>query len=127
MTAENEFPDELKRFVAAHIDTVEQLEVLLLLRSRPAETWTPKRVSDELRTSQMAATIRLERLCATELCEAVEGGFRLRPAPGSVEYAIQLVEAAYRNRHVSLISLIYARPSKGVLLFADSFRVRKDK
>ncbi|HEU4407639.1 MAG TPA: hypothetical protein VFS43_20405 [Polyangiaceae bacterium] len=125
--AEHDFPDELKRFVATHLDTVDQLEVLLLLQRRPAEVWTPQRVSDELRTSPMSAAVRLARLCATGLCEEVEGGVRLRPADASVERAIQLVTAAYRERRVSLIALIYARPPEGVRAFADAFRLKRDK
>lgn len=125
---EHDFPDELKRFVAAHVDTVEQLEVLLLMQSRPAEVWTPRRVSDELRTSPMSAAVRLERLCATGLCEEVEGeGVRLRPADAGVVRAIQLVAAAYREKRVSLIALIYTRPSEGVRAFADAFRLKKGK
>ncbi|HEU4407080.1 MAG TPA: hypothetical protein VFS43_17560 [Polyangiaceae bacterium] len=125
--AEHDFPDELKRFVAAHLDTVDQLEVLLLLQRRPAEVWTPQRVSDELRTSPMSAAVRLARLCATGLCEEAEGGVRLRPADASVERAVQLVAAAYRERRVSLIALIYARPPEGVRDFADAFRLKRDK
>ncbi|HEU4535820.1 MAG TPA: hypothetical protein VFS00_16955 [Polyangiaceae bacterium] len=126
--ADQDFPEELRRFVAAHLDTVDQLEVLLLLQRRPAEVWTPQRVSDELRTSPMSAAMRLERLCATGLCEEIEGGgVRLRPADASVERAIQLVTAAYREKRVSLIALIYARPPEGVRAFADAFRLKKDK
>jgi hypothetical protein len=125
--AEQDFPDELKRFVAAHLDTVDQLEVLLLLQRRPAEVWTPERVSAELRTSPMSAAMRLARLCATGLCEEAEGGVRLRPADAGIERAIQLVAAAYRERRVSLIALIYARPPEGVRAFADAFRLKKDK
>lgn len=125
--AEHHFPDELKRFIAAHVDTVEQLEVLLLLQTRPAEVWSPQRVSAELRTSSMSAAMRLERLCATGLCEEVEGGVRLRPADAAVERAIGLVATAYRERRVSLIALIYARPPAGVQAFADAFRLKKDK
>lgn len=123
--AEHEFSEELKRFVASHVDTVEQLEVLLLLQRHAAEVWTPQRVSTELRTSLMSATMRLERLCATGLCEELEGGVRLRPAEPSVERAIRLVTAAYRDRRVSLIALIYSRPPAGVQAFADAFRLKK--
>lgn len=125
--SQSDLPDDVRRFVAEHVDTVEQLEVLLLMHARPAEVWTRERLSDELRTSPMSAAMRLERLCATGLCEEAEGGIRLRPPDADVERAIRLLATAYRERRVSLITLIYTRPPAGVRAFADAFRLRKDK
>ena len=38
-----QLPDELKAFVLEHVDSVEQLEVLLLLRERRDRCWTAVR------------------------------------------------------------------------------------
>ncbi len=53
---------DVQRFVAANIDSAEQLEVLLLLHRRPDRGWRAHDVSREVFTVPAAATLRLESL-----------------------------------------------------------------
>ena len=39
MTVSDEFPAELKQFIAQHIESLAQLEALLMLRSEPRREW----------------------------------------------------------------------------------------
>jgi hypothetical protein len=57
--ADSTLPAELVRFIHEHIHSVEQLEVLLLLRENPERWWSPEEVSQALRTIPSSASQRL--------------------------------------------------------------------
>ncbi len=67
--AEIPMPDEtlppaVKQLLSRHIRSVEQLEVLLLLRGSPDRTWTSVEVYDVIRSSPASVTQRLEAFTA---------------------------------------------------------------
>jgi predicted transcriptional regulator len=121
-------PDAVRRFIAAHINSVEQLEVLLLLRADPAREWVPGEVSRELATAPDAAALRLADLEAHGL---VRG--RLDPVPRyrygklsrSKEADVAALADAYAKRRVAVITEIFAEPSPAES-FSDAFRLRRD-
>lgn len=101
------------------------LEVLLLLRSGGARTWTPVAVSAELRIDSRSVAEQLEALARAGLLEANADQYRY--GPGTVNDAVLAeLEVAYLHRRVSLISLIYVTPRDPALDFAEAFRVRKE-
>ncbi len=123
-------PPRVQRFIAAHIDSIEKLEVLLLLRAHADRAWTPAAVSQELRIAETSAARRLMDLAARGLL-AVEGGSpaAYRYGPEDAEDAVTVDELAesYGTRRVSVITFIFSRPLDTVRGFADAFRLKKDK
>jgi predicted transcriptional regulator len=123
-----EFPADVEQFLLQNITSVDQLEVLLLLRSEPATSWSPAAVSRELATQPEAAAQRLADLQALHLVEAVEGperGYRYAPGTGAQRSAVDRLAQVYRERRVAVITLIYSKPLNQVQAFADAFRLRK--
>jgi hypothetical protein len=64
-----DFPADIKQFIADHIDSVAQIELLLLLRSDPAKVWTPEDAGKALYsaadvTGLQMADLQLKRLLA---------------------------------------------------------------
>jgi hypothetical protein len=51
--------------------------------------------------------------------------YRYAPPPELHRSIAGLVET-YRERRVSVINLVYSRPSDAIRSFADAFRLRKD-
>ena len=51
--------DEIKAFIADHIRSVEQLEILLLLQRNPGREWSAADVSKELYVSPESTATRL--------------------------------------------------------------------
>jgi hypothetical protein len=118
-------PARVRDFVLAHIDSIEQLEVLLLLAARPTTAFTTVEISDELRTAPSSAANRLARLRDHRLIEVLPGDrHRLRADPELIAILTQVGEA-YRHRRVSVVTLIYSRPSEVVRVFADAFVLKK--
>ena len=121
----NGLPARVRDFLLAHVDSIEQLEVLLLLASRPTAALTTVEVSDELRTAPSSAANRLARLREHRLVDELPGDrHRLRADPELGETLRQVADA-YRNWRVSVVTLIYSRPSEVVRIFTDSFVIKK--
>jgi hypothetical protein len=125
-----DFPENIRRFLTDHINSVEQLEVLFLLRKAADREWTAAAVSQALYTPPDSAARRLADLRSLGLLTATEGpdpAYRYQPATeGLAQLADQLAQV-YEERRVTVISLIYSKPHANVQAFADAFRLRKEK
>ncbi len=127
---QDELPVEVGQLIAEHITSVEQLEILLLLREEPDGDWSPKRVSDEIRTSERSALERLTTLEASGLVtsRANHGGrvFRFSPSSEALRLTVEKLAAAYSERRYTVIDLIFSKPIDKLRVYADAFRFRKD-
>ena len=68
------FPPTLQAFVAEHISSVGELELLLLLRDDPGRTWTPHDAAARLHHVPEWVAERLERFCRQRLAVRPAGG-----------------------------------------------------
>jgi DNA-binding MarR family transcriptional regulator len=60
--ADDPIPGDLREFILGHIDSIAQLEALLLLRRNPSTTWNPSCVAERLYVTEGEATDLLTRL-----------------------------------------------------------------
>ncbi len=118
-------PDVVARFIADHIDSVEQMEVLLLLRREPHRRWDADAVGRELRIAAASAGDRLRDLAGRGLLEGAQDGYRYAPESPSLGDAVDQLDAAYGERRVSVINHIFSRPSERISTFADAFTLRR--
>lgn len=119
--------EDVRQFVLDRIGSVVELETLLLLRRVPRE-WNGEELASELRIERTAAAEQLAALAAKGLLVAGASPGRYRYGPGSdaVRRLVDGLAAAYEDRRVTVISLIYSKPRDTVQVFADAFRIRKD-
>jgi len=127
--AEESIPENVRRFIVEHINSVESLEILLSLFARPAEESSPEDVSRALCTSLESATARLSELQQARLLVSISTEPpKYRFNTDSPEASlVALLEKTYRERRVSVISFIYSKPSDPLRAFSDAFRLRKDE
>jgi hypothetical protein len=118
-------PAPVRRFIASHIVSVAQLEVLLLLRAAGDKEWTVGEVARALVTQPEAAAGWLEDLRERGLAGHEGAGYRYAPADRELERTVDALAESYANYRVAVISLIFARPSEGVTRLADAFRIRR--
>ena len=64
-------PGDLRDFILRHIDSVAQLEALLLLRANPNEGWDIEQTAARLYVEQGEVAEALARLCADGLLRLV--------------------------------------------------------
>jgi hypothetical protein len=123
----SELTDPVRRLIAEHIVSVEQLEILLLLRSH-AQSWTAQQVAEEIRTSADSAGRRLEDLHKRGfLAREQESPKRYRYSPPAERMPVlEALAAAYSERRFSVIELIFAKPIENLRVYSDAFRLRKE-
>jgi hypothetical protein len=123
----NGVADHVRAFIAAHVNSVEQVEVLILLLRSPQKSWTPKEVADELRTSPDSALDRLEDLTKRGcLVRDADQRYRYGPKDAELSRVTSDLAVAYEERRYTIIQMIFSKPVDHIRTFANAFRLRKE-
>jgi hypothetical protein len=124
------FPNDVRQFLADYINSVAELEVLMLLKGSAERLWSAEEVSKSLYTSGEMVGAQLADLCSRGLLRG-EGDapprYRYAPQSKELETLVSRLDEIYQQRRVSVITLIYSKPADKVRTFADAFRLRKEK
>jgi hypothetical protein len=130
LTEEGQLSEELLAFIRQHIHSVEQLEMLLLVRREKGD-WTPEKVSEEMRTALPSAFDRLADLEQRGLLVSHRNGtgpaYRYAPKSGELEQIVSSLADAYAERKYTIIDLIFSKPIDKIRVFANAFRLRRDE
>lgn len=125
MLAQREFSPEFRTFINKNINSVEQIEVLLILLANPERVWTVDEISAIMRSSANSIRARLESLAARRLSALVpQQGYRYA-ASGRLHNMVEVLAEEYARRRFSVIELVFSRPD-AARVFADAFRLRED-
>lgn len=110
------------------IDSVEELEILLLLRQAPERSWTHLAVAQALLGHPASV---LERLVGLSLRGLVAIGdeepptFRYAPRSAALDATVAKLAAAYKERRVRIVGLIASKPLRNIRAFSDAFLFKK--
>lgn len=121
----DDVPAAARRLIDQHIHSVEQLEVLLLLRATPGKAWTVDEVARAVVSQRDTAGQRLQDLSARRLIRRDGDTFTYGP-DAETDRAVGELAAAYASRRTKVVGLIFSKPSDAVLGFSDAFRLRRD-
>lgn len=120
----------VERLLIDHVDSIAQLELLLLLHGRPAEGLTAAAVARELGMAPAWTATELANLASRGFLRTAGSDtaptFRFAPEQGELAEAVDAVARAYRERRLTVVERIANKPSRHILGFADAFRLRKD-
>lgn len=124
-------PSTVKDFLYAHIDAVDQLEILRLVVGEP------QKVHSSL---SLAHALQVPLETAEQYIRALDSHGLLRiatPQPLTCQYGphspeleaqVQQLVKTYVERPVTLIKMVYEKPKEQQLKsFADAFRLKKEK
>lgn len=121
-------PDDVHRFLYRNINSVEQLEVLLLARRSPGRSWSASDMARELYSHPSSIAQRYQALLGAGLMrETAPGFFQYAPRSSELDETVAHVEAMYRERRVAVITVIAEKAAESVRAFSDAFRIRKKK
>ena len=121
--------EEVRAFIAEHIQSVVQLEVLLLLANRPRESWTPASVARALQIDTAWVERQLDNLAARGFLTRAthpEPDYHYNPQAPGLQKAVARLAQVYNERRVTVISMIYSKPADALRAFTDAFRIRKE-
>ncbi|MBI4493826.1 MAG: hypothetical protein HY690_13625 [Chloroflexi bacterium] len=122
-------PEDVKQLIIEKIDSVAELEAILLLRGNREEEWTAERVGARLYISPALAATVLRNLHGRGFFELRTSGeqlYRYAPRPSGLELAVDKLAEVYRHRLVGVTNLIHSKPGLSLRKFTDAFRLRKD-
>jgi hypothetical protein len=123
----DEFPTDVRQFIGQNIESLAQLESLLLLRRDLQQAWSATALAKALYiTPEMAAVLLLD-LARRGLAASAEESYRYQSKSEDVDRTIEQLAKLYEDRRVAVISAIYSKPLNKVQTFADAFRLRKEE
>ncbi|HKS55243.1 MAG TPA: hypothetical protein VJS12_08160 [Steroidobacteraceae bacterium] len=130
MTASPEIPARVLQFLAERIDSVPQLEALLLLWESPQRLWTEEDLAARVYVERPVAAAILQALLRQQLVTLEAGpapAYRYNPQWDASGEVMPEVAAAYRRHLVQLATFIHSRASTAVREFARAFDFKKDR
>jgi hypothetical protein len=119
-------PSDIRDFLLENIDSVAELEALLLLRRHTGEVWSVQRLADRLYIDTPSADVILARLVRQGLFTETAGTICYAPKnDGHRELVDRLVDT-YARFLVPVSRIIHNKHVR-IQQFADAFRFRKEK
>jgi hypothetical protein len=123
----DEIPDDLRDFIVQQIDSIAQLEALLLLRDTPHESWDSNRIAARLYINEGESARILGSLHQNGFLKLSADGNSYSYACGTEELGAMVTRLAqfYRRKLIPVTNLIHSK-QKRIQQFADAFRLRKE-
>ncbi|MEO5566911.1 MAG: hypothetical protein ABIR92_00370 [Gemmatimonadaceae bacterium] len=126
--AEAGLPKAVRDLVITRLHGMEEVEVLLLLAGEPSGLKVEE-IRERLRLPvsglPLASLTRLaaDGLLAADASDDTRYCYAVKDA--ATRHAVELLGIAYNEKPVTLVRLVYSRPSVAQS-FADAFRIKKD-
>lgn len=119
-------PFELQDFIIRHIDSIAQIEALLLLRLHADQSWDVPKTAQRLYVTEQETLQILQNLCDDGLVECNDGLYRYACKSKENEQFVDRLAESYARNLVAVTSIIHAKPRR-IREFANAFKLRKDR
>lgn len=121
---------EIASFLDAHIDSIPQMEILMLLHAGKAQGWTADTIAARI-YHPLSGVLPLLRGLQAHGLVTLEGPadaplFRYHDRP-EARALMDSVVAAYRTQLIEVTRFVHAKASRSVLEFARAFDLKKDR
>ena len=123
-------PEDVRAFLLQHIDSIAQLEALLLLRSDPSCVWNAEMMAQRLYITTQEASDVLEWLAAKSfltMLADLPDSYQYQPASSELAKMVDQVAALYAKYLIPVTHIIHSKPRTRVQEFADAFKLRREK
>jgi hypothetical protein len=128
-SAPADIPAHVRRFLEENIDTVPQLETLLMMYEKPDRSWLIADVaSRNYITEQRAAeTMNALQRRGLVIVEESPPRFGYASTNDAVRALVAELALCYQRKLSAVTELIHAKPSASVKEFARAFDLKKDR
>ena len=124
--ADELIPADVREFIIDHIDSIAQLEALLLLLVHKHERFTAVSVAAQLYIGENEARAILAGLCNAGLAGCTDDIYWFNSEAPGLRGLVERVAALYSSHLIPVTNLVHTKPA-GVRAFAAAFRLRKDR
>ncbi len=118
-------PDAVRRLIADSIDSIAELEAILLLRANADRDWDAEQAGARLYVSATMAAHILGTLAARGFFTVAENRYRYDSSQAELESKVAALAVAYATDLITVTHLVHAKPAGSVRDFARAFRLRK--
>lgn len=122
--ADQPIPDDVRDFILRNIDSIAELEALLLLHAHSSDSWTVGAVARRLYTSEQDIAEVLERLAEDGFLTVIDGAYRFACKTPEQQTMVDRTAETYRRQLIAVTNMIHAKPRR-IRQFADAFRFKK--
>lgn len=119
--------ESVRGFIIENIDSVAELEALLLLRRESRVEWSVDALAERLYTSSKQAEeaiVKLHLLGLSALKKGSPRTYLYEPASPELDAVVAEVAETYSKYLVPVTNLIHSKPQSKVQQFADAFKLR---
>ena len=125
--AEPAIPVEVSRFLEANIQSVEQLEILLLLKAGHDQEWLPREVYQRILTNVHSVEESMDRLCGKGLLRKSEASkYQFISTPES-DRILDRLAVLYKEMPARILYALYGPARPDIQAFSQAFDLRKPK
>ncbi|HML41774.1 MAG TPA: hypothetical protein PKE13_02480 [Hyphomicrobium zavarzinii] len=124
--SENPVPLDLQDFILRHIDSIAQIEALLLLRRHEEEVWDVTSTARRLYISEQSTEEILANLCNDGLLACGDGIYRYAARSPEIEQMVARLAETYKSNLIAVTNIIHSKPRR-IREFANAFKLRKDR
>lgn len=117
-------PADIRQFVLRHIDSIAEMEALVMLSTSPQAWWDAQQVATRLYISVAEAERVLGRLAAQNLFKQAEGRYRFARLHEDDAATVERLTEMYAKQLISITNLIHGKRSSRIQEFAEAFRLR---
>lgn len=122
----NPVPDAVRQLIADSIDSIAEVEAILLLRRERDRTWSAEEAGKRLYISETVARHVLTVLAERGFLSQHDDQFRYDPRTPELDSTVAALATAYSTNLVAVTHLVHGKPAESVREFARAFRLRKD-
>ena len=126
--AEDPIPERVKEFISENIDSIAELEALMLMFRNPAVGWSAASLAERLYSSPDQAEEAIAKLHALGLSDVKAKDpdtYHYRPLTPELGTMVEQIAETYSKYLVPVTNLIHSKPQTKVQQFADAFKLRK--
>lgn len=116
-------------FILKYIDSLEELEILLLLNASSERAFTVAAVYEHIKSTPLSVQQKLEDLTTKGLVQTTSDNpvqYRFEPQTEELILSVRDLAGAYKERRLRVLECLFSKPISSLRIFADSFKLRKD-
>ena len=123
-------PADVQQFILKRIDSIAQLEALLLLSGHAHVAWTADTVARRLYITEQETVFLMARMQEQGLV-AVDANqpptYRYEPSSPDLDVIVKRVIESYVKHLVPVTNLVHEKARARIQQFADAFKFRKEE
>jgi DNA-binding IclR family transcriptional regulator len=121
-------PGDVREFILENIDSIAQLEGLLLLRANPSFSYSAKTIADRLYISESETHTLLARLFERGLIiqDEKSQNYSYQPKSEELRSMVDKISDTYTQYLLPVTHLVHSKAKTRVQEFANAFKIRKD-